>query len=548
MNSITKTLISACLFSLAGGASCLAQLAPEYKVRANTSKEPIHEGKYEGTPESLMDWECPEWFRNAKFGIWAHWGPQCQPEDGDWYARNMYSENDRMYKYQIDAMGHPSEFGFKDWIPLWKADQWDPDSLIHLYKDAGARYFFTLANHHDNMDLYNSRYQPWNTVNMGPEKDIVKGWADACQKYGLPLGVSVHASHAWCWYETSRGSDSKGPLKGVPYDGWLTKEDGAGKWWEGYDPQDLYAQNHPLSRNSRSWDWQEEDIVCPDQAYVDKFYNRTIQLINDYNPQMVYFDDTYLPLWPISDAGLDIVAHMYNKSMADNNGKNQSVVMGKILNDWQKKTILWDVERGAPDKIQELPWQTCTCIGQWHYDKHVYYNDGYKSAGQVIRMLVDVVSKNGNLLLSVPLKGNGSLDPTELAVVKEIGEWMKINSESIYDTRPWVVYGEGPSAQNSNPIRGQGFNEGQRYSAADIRFNMKGKNTLYVTLMGVPEADVTVSSLGSDCQNNKRRIKSVTLLGSNEKLTWKQTKDSLTINRPANMPSQEAIVFCVTLR
>ena len=526
-----------------------AQETPSFKVIANTDKEPIAPGKYQPTIESLSDYECPDWFRDAKFGIWAHWGPQCQPEDGDWYARNMYTQRNGQYRYQIDVMGHPSEYGFKDWIPLWKAEKWDPDYLVQLYKETGARYFMALANHHDNMDLYNSRYQPWNSVNMGPEKDIIAGWAAACQKYGLPLCVSVHASHAWCWYETSRGSDATGPLAGVPYDGWLTKEDGVGKWWEGYDPQDLYAQNHPLSRNNRAWDWEEDRVVTPDQAYVDKFYNRTIQLINDYNPKMVYFDDTYLPLWPVSDVGLKILAHMYNKSMAENGGRNEAVITGKVFTDWQKKTAVWDVERGAPDAIQEDPWQTCTCIGSWHYDKHVYYNDTYKTPAQVITMLVDIVSKNGNLLLNIPLKGDGTMDPTEYKIVKRIGQWMSVNSESIYDTRPWVIYGEGPVAEAANPLSAQGFNEGKvEMSSKDIRFNKKGDKVLYVTVCGVPEEDITVKSLGSSTEQNKRKIKSITMLGSSAPVQWKQDKDLLTIDKPLEVPCEEAVVYCVTFK
>ena len=527
----------------------VAQTEPEFKVIVNTDKEPVMAGQFEPTIESLSEFKCPEWFRDAKFGIWAHWGPQCQPEDGDWYARNMYTQGDRQYQYQIDTKGHPSEYGFKDWIPDWKADKWNPDSLIHLYQQAGAKYFMALANHHDNFDMYASRYQPWNSVAMGPEKDIIGGWKAACDKYGLTFGVSVHASHAWCWYETSRGSDKTGPLAGVPYDGWLTKADGKGQWWEGYDPQDLYAQNHPLSANNRSWDWELDRVVTPDQAYCDKFYNRTIQLINDYDPQIVYFDDTYLPLWPVSDAGLKITAHMYNRSMSLNKGKNQGIITGKVLNDWQKETILWDVERGAPDRIQDKPWQTCTCIGQWHYDKHVYYNDGYKNSSQVITMLVDVVSKNGNLLLSVPLKGDGSLDPTEYKVVKAIGNWMQINGESIYGTRPWKRYGEGPNADASNPIRAQGFNEGRlKYTSADLRFNCKGDKIIYVTVMGVPEKDITVASLGSKTEYNNRKIKSVSLLGSDENVSWTQNSNELTIGKPSAVPSPEAIVYKVTLR
>ena len=236
------------------------------------------------------------------------------------------------------------------------------------------------------------------------------------------------------------------------------------------------------------------------------------------------------------------MAHGYNR-------KDDIVFTGKVLTPWQKETILWDVERGAPDAIQELPWQTCTCIGSWHYDKHIYYQDRYKTPAQVITMLVDVVSKNGNLLLSVPLKADGTLDPTEQRIVKEIGHWMQINGESIYDTRPWVIYGEGPSTGSDNPIRAQGFNEGrQKYTAADIRFNCKGEKVLYVTLMGVPEEDVTVKALGSKTEQNKRKIKSISLLGSEEKVIWNQTKENLTLSRPSTIPSPEALVYKVVFK
>ena len=548
MKKLLLILSMAAFAAVAFAQSNTADPDPAFKVRVNTDREPIAPGPWAPTVESLSAWTCPEWFRDLKFGIWAHWGPQCQPEDGDWYARNMYGEGGGQYNYNIDAKDHPSRFGFKDWIHEWKAENWDPDALVKLYADAGARYFFTLANHHDNFDLFDSKYQTWNSVAIGPKKDIVGGWAAAARKYGLKLGVSVHASHSWSWYETSRGADTKGPLAGVPYDGWLTKEDGKGTWWEGLDPQELYEQRHPLSPNNRAWEWQEDLITTPDQAFCDKIYNRTVQLIDDYKPDIVYFDDTYLPLWPVSDAGLKILAHGYNRT-ADATGAPQIVFTGKVLTDWQKKTLLWDVERGAPDAIQELPWQTCTCIGQWHYDKHIYYRDQYKSAATVIAMLVDVVSKNGNLLLSVPLRGDGTPDPTELRIVGEIGHWMKINSESLYDTRPWVIYGEGPTAETANPVNAQGFNEGRlKYTAADIRFNKKGDKVLYVTLLGAPEEDVVVKALGSKTAQNTRKIKSISLLGSDEKVAWTQTKENLTIGKPENIPSPEAIVYKVIFK
>jgi alpha-L-fucosidase len=188
------------------------------------------------TWESLQNYAVPEWYRNAKFGIWAHWGPQCEPEHGDWYGRGMYEEGSDHYKYHVQKYGHPSKFGFKDVIHQWKAEKWDPDQLVALYKRVGAKYFFAMANHHDNLDLWNSKYQSWNSVNVGPKKDLIGGWAKAAKKQGLPFGVSVHASHAWMWFEPAQGSDKSGPLAGVPYDGKITKADGKGAWWAGMDP------------------------------------------------------------------------------------------------------------------------------------------------------------------------------------------------------------------------------------------------------------------------------------------------------------------------
>jgi alpha-L-fucosidase len=517
-----------------------------YQVIVDTSKEPMAKGKFEPTWESLSLYKTPEWYRNAKFGIWAHWGPQCQPEQGDWYARAMYIEGDWKNKWHIQNYGHPSKFGFKDVINTWKADKWDPDQLVALYKRAGAQYFFAMANHHDNLDMWNSPYQQWNTVRVGPHKDILAGWAAAAKKFNLPLGLSVHAAHAWSWYEVAQNSDKKGDMAGIPYDGTLTIADGKGTWWEGLDPQELYAQNHPLSEGSDNpsrihsqWDWSN-GVSIPSQAYCEKFYNRTIDMINKFHPDLLYFDDTALPLYPVSDAGLKIAAHFYNSNMALHNGELEGVIFGKILTPEQKKCLIWDVERGAPDKIQELPWQTCTCIGDWHYNAGVYQDDNYKSAQSVIQMLIDVVSKNGNLLLNVPIRGNGTIDEKEIAVITDIAEWMDINKESIFDTRPWIVFGEGPSAETANPINAQGFNEGKtKFTSKDIRFNQKGK-VLYVSLLGQPEENILIKHL-----NRNIRIKKIELLGSKENVKWKQTNEHLEITKPKVNPNKIALVYKV---
>lgn len=497
------------------------------------------------TWSSLAQYEVPEWFRDAKFGIWAHWGAQCEPEYGDWYARGMYQEGSDQYRYHLEKYGHPSKFWFKDVIRQWKAEHWNPDELVELYKNAGAKYFVALANHHDNFDNYASSYQPWNSLNMGPKKDLVAGWSRAARKHGLHFGVSVHAAHAWNWSEVAQRSDAKGALQGIPYDGKLSKADGKGTWWEGYDPQDLYAQNHPLSENSldngmihKQWNWGN-GVTPPSKDYCEKFFNRTVELIDKYDPDLVYFDDTALPLWPVSDAGLRIAAHLYNRSIRKH-GSLQAVLNGKILDEQQRKCMVWDIERGQSNAIEPLPWQTDTCIGNWHYDKRVLEKNRYKSARTVIHTLIDVVSKNGNLLLNIPVKGDGTLDALEKEVLKGITAWMQVNSESIYGTRPYALMGEGPAMQQTAALSAQGFNEGKGkpFTAEDIRFARKG-NVLYATSMGMPSQEVRIKTLA------QKPVSDIKLLGYDGELTWKVNNDALVITVPQQVADSYALVFAV---
>lgn len=506
-------------------------------VKVSEAQEPMKTGKFEPNWESLRQYETPEWFRNAKFGIWAHWGPQCVEGSGDWMARELYQEGSKAYKHHVANYGHPSEVGFKDILPLFKAEKWNPDSLVALYKSIGAQYFFVLGNHHDNFDLWDSKYQPWNSKNIGPKRDLLAEWAAAARKHGLPFGVSLHADHAWTWYETSRRYDRDGDKMGVPYDGNMTIEDGKGKWWEGMDPQQLYAQNHPLSEGSwadgmvgKQWAWGN-GAATPSEEFCTNFYNRTLDVINRYNPDLLYFDTTGVPFYPVSDAGLKIAAHFYNHNMALNGGKNEAVMFGKILTDEQKEALVWDVERGAPNEIIPRPWQSCSCIGGWHYKTDIHNKGRYKSAETVIRLLADIVSKNGNLLLNIPLRADGTFDDKEAVVINGIGKWMNINKEAIFDTRPWTKFGEGPVADADIPLNDQGFNEGaySNMDSKEIRFTTKG-NLLYAILLAWPENDnIEIKSLSA----NDKKVKRVELLGHG-KVPFTQTASGLKVTMPEN--------------
>lgn len=517
----------------------------------------IEKGIFEPTWESLMENnQFPKWFKDAKFGIWAHWGVQCVPEAGDWYARNMYIQGEGAYRHHRATYGHPSEFGFMNFIPMWKAEKWDPEALMKLYVNAGAKYFVAMANHHDNFDNYDSKYQPWNSVNMGPQQDLVDGWAKAARAEGLKFGVSNHAAHAWHWFQTSYGYDPEGDMAGVRYDAYnITKKDGKGKWWEGYDPQDFYGKpvmvppagittidsmNKWHDKNDRIW---SEKIPEGDPEFAPTWFLRTKELVDKYQPDLLYFDDTELPL---EQYGLDIVAHYYNSSVNKNNGVNNVVVTTKGLTPEHQKGVTLDCERGSIGGISQYPWQTCSCIGGWHYSQSTYDRDRYKSVELIVKTLVDIVSKNGNLLLSIPVKGDGSIDDKEVAFLEGMGEWMKIHGEGIYGTRPWKIFGEGVANTTGEGSFGSREREQASLSARDVRFTTKdGK--LYTFVLGFPrDKTVEISALGFDSpQLEGKEITKISMLGTDKEIKWQQNADKLIITMPEVENTGKTIGFVV---
>ncbi len=507
---------------------------------------PIADGPFKPDWNSLTNYQCPEWFRDAKFGIWAHWGPQCQPEHGDWYARNMYVQGSGQYKSHLEEYGHPSTNGFKDVIHEWKAEHFDPDKLLKFYKENGAKYFMALANHHDNMDLWDSKFQPWNSVNVGPHKDLIGGWAAAARKNGLRFAVSVHAARAWTWYEVAQGADKDGPFAGVPYDGKLTKVDGKGLWWDGLDPQELYEQNHKPGRTLFHDFDAARGTSMPDAAYMEKFFKRTKQLWDDYHPDQIYFDDAVLPFHSIApEVPLNLAAHFYNSRLGKN-GRTEAVMNGKILNEMQRRTMVYDIERGKAQEILPQPWQTDTCIGSWHYDANIFKNHRYKSAASVVRMLADIVSKNGNLMLSVPLQRDGQPDSDEIQIVSEIGAWLKVNGEAIYATRPWKIYGEGPSTESSEKghFDGQADVSKKPFTSEDIRFTQsKDGETLYAIVLELPkDGKVTIKSLAAGSDKWPGKIGGVRLIGGG-KLKFTRNADGLHVLLPEKFGGKIALAL-----
>jgi len=488
------------------------------------------DGPYKPTWDSLGQYECPEWYRDAKFGIWNHWSPQCVPEDGDWYARNMYAGNmwdktQPQYRFHLEHYGHPSKFGYKDLCAQWTLLNWEPEHLMDLYSRAGARLFLALANHHDGFDTWNSRHHAWNAQNIGPRRDVVGTWAKLARDRGMRFGVTIHQARNWWWFQPSHGADSTGPYAGVPYDGHLTLADGKGQWWDGYDPQVLYGPKHPAD-------------ALPDTSYVREFYDRTRDLIDLHDPDLLYFDNALLPLgW----GGMSVGAYFYNRSVARHGGKADCVLNVKNVQAPLFKAVVADIERGLSSDILEYPWQSETCIGEWHYQRKLFEQDGefggYMHPRDVVHWLADTVSKNGTFILNIPGKPDGTIDRKEQLILERIGAWMAVNGEAIYSTRPWAVYGEGPNAIKSGSFQG---NSVQSLSAEDIRYTRNKAGTIvYAIALGWPAEQMLLNALGKGAATKPGRVEHVELLGTEKPVTWQQDDSALHVTLPQYQPDAD---------
>ncbi len=485
-------------------------------------------GPFKGSRESLAAYHMPDWFADAKLGMWNHWGPQSAAEYGDWYARRMYVQGEPQYQHHLEHYGHPSKTGFVDVIKSWKADRFDADHLMSLYKKAGAKYYVAMGCHHDNFDMWNSKFQPrWNAANSGPRKDILGSFGNAARQQGLRFGVSEHLSNSFCWFGTAHGSDKTGALAGVPYDG------------GGPENADLY---HDYSQMPK--DFVDKVVNAPAKGAIAmsregpdswriNYFNRILDVVNQHQPDLLYTDGGI----PFGDDGLAIVAHLYNTSMSRHGGKVEAIYTSKSRPDAESGMCMLDVERGVVDGIWPRAWQTDTCIGNWHYDTRAHY----KTPKRVIDMLVDIVSRNGNLLLNFPLPNSGMPDDKELAILDSITAWMAVNSEGIHATRPWKIFGAGPGAEIT--AGNAQFNEANRQdlTAEDVRYTRKG-DALYAFVMGWPGKKAVIPTLATTANQGVGRIQNVELLGAG-KMKFTQDETALTVQLPEKQPSEHAIAF-----
>jgi alpha-L-fucosidase len=448
----------------------------------------IKAGPFRPSIDSLKNYVCPDWFRDAKFGIWSHWGPQSVPMFGDWYARHIYTPHHAQYYYHWRKYGHASKFGYKDIVKLWKAENFNPAGLMNLYVDCGARYFVGQAMHHDNFDNFDSAHNPWNSVKVGPKKDICALWQAEAKKHGLPFGLSEHLAASYTWMSASHGCDTTGPYAGVPYDG--------------ADPanESLYRDNDSelLVPGDPDTHWATKN-----PKYHLDWFNRIKDVIDKFQPDLLYSDSEC----PFGIVGLTMLAHLYNTSAAAHGGKNNAVynfkknTIRKGEEDIPKIGVL-DFERGLSAEPLELPWQDDTSLGDWFYN----VKDIYKTADEVIDTLIDIVAKNGNLLLNIPQKPDGTLDEETIYTLKKIGAWLKINGDGIYGSRPNSKYKEGKTE-----LEGGFFKEKKAvWQSTDYRFTRKG-NAVYAFLMRPGnEEQAFVQTLG---RLMEKEIKAVEVCG-----------------------------------
>ena len=481
---------------------------------------PIAEGAFQPTDESLQQYQCPDWFRDAKFGIWSHWGPVAAPGGfgGNWYARQIYVQGTREYVHHVQTYGHPSKFGYKDVIELWKAEKFDPDRLMDLYVKAGAKYFVSMGAHHDNFDLWNSKHQEWNAVNHGPKKDIVGLWRDAARKRGLRFGVSEHFARSYNWMQRSHGSDTNGPMAGVPYDG--------------SDPK--YARLYGPPHGDISGGYPTN----PPVAWKQEWFNRMQDLVHAYQPDLVYSDGGI----PFGEVGRNFMADFYNRNLKANGGSLEAVYnikKGRDCGDYVEGVAVQDEENSVLAGIKEQPWQTDASIGTWFFVPDL--EPKWRRTGpDVIVMLADIVAKNGNLLLNIPQRGDGTIDAEAEQVLADLAAWTKVNGEAIFATRPWKILGEGPALSG----KGHGIRRAADYSADDIRFTRsKDGATLYAIALGWPaDGKLMVRSLAIAAG----KIGEVSLLGHSGKLDWRQGTSGLEVTLPEKKPCAVACVLKIT--
>lgn len=468
--------------------------------------------RYQATWQDLKRYETPEWFKDAKFGIFIHWGVYSVPAYiYEWYPRHMYRQGSPEFKHHVKTYGPQNKFGYKDFIPMFKAEKFNPDAWISVFKKAGARYIVPVAEHHDGFAMYKTALSKWNSAEMGPKRDIVGEIAAATRKQGLIFGLSSHRIEHW-WF-MGEGTKFDSDVRDTAYADFY----GPAKVLDPFDKKETTTR----------------PVMTPE--FMNDWLMRCTELTDKYQPQLFWFD------WWIEQPELEpyrksFASYYYNKGLEWNKG-----VVLNYKNDkaFPEGTAVFDMERGKLSGIHQMPWQTDDAIGNksWGYAA----GNTFKDARYVITNLVDIVSKNGNLLLNIGPRADGTITDEETRTLLGTGKWLNVNGEAIYGTRPWKLYGEGPTESAS----GQFADQKKPFTAADIRFTTKG-TILYAISLGVPTTSTAIKALSSGAGNGT--IVNVQVVGSKEKISYSQNEDALVIQPLKKYPSENAVVYKINFK
>jgi alpha-L-fucosidase len=466
-------------------------------------------GPFQPDWQSLAAYEVPEWYKNAKFGIFIHWGVYSVPAFGsEWYPREMYIEGSEVNKHHVATYGPLTKFGYKDFIPMFKAEKFDPQAWAKLFKASGARYVVPVFEHHDGFAMYDSDLSDWTAKKMGPHRDIDGELAAAVRAEGLHLGASSHRiEHDW-FLDGGRQEDS-----------------------DVNDPKyaAFYGPAHPKQA--------ENDVLAEDWTYVSPAYAkdwvaRNAEIVQKYHPDLIFFD------WWIGQPSVrpylaEFASYYYNESSK----RGPVGIINYKLVDMEPHSAVLDIERGQASSILPFTWQTDTSVSNksWGYIEH----DTFKTPAFIVQQLADVVSKNGNLLMNIGPRSDGTIPQEVQQVLLDVGSWLKVNGDAIYGTRPWTIFGEGPTE-----VKAGSFHDTDTvpYTSEDFRFTTN-RDTLYAIEMAWPtngEAVIHALKYGSV---GLRNVIAVTLLGSDAKLTFTQKPDGLHIQVPAEAPGKYAYAY-----
>lgn len=509
----TEWVIVAALFLLAMTGISLGQQTHSEQITRQLEKvdRTVAAGPFHDDVPSLSRYQVPDWFRDAKFGIFIHWGGYSVPAyANEWYPRNMYQQGTPEFKHQVETYGPQSKFGYKDFLAQFKGERFNAAEWVSLFRRAGAHYMVPVAEHHDGFAMYDTQLSDWTAMKLGPHRDVIGELAQAARQQNMHFGLSYHRAEHWWFFDGGRKFDS-----------------------DVNDPQyqSLYGPAQPQRLPGADHDNQ------PDASFLSDWLARSSELVDKYHPDLVYFD------WWVGQPAFrpylyKFAAYYYDRAQQ----QNQDVVFNYKEEAMPEHTAVLDVERGNLAGLRAEPWQMDTSVSwkSWGYIE----NDSYRTPESIIKHLVDIVSKNGCLLLDVGPKSDGTIPEPVQRIVLSVGDWLAQNGEAIYGTRPWKIYGEGPTQVVEGKLNEQQSHE---FGAEDIRFTTKG-GRLYAIGLGWPQrGTANIKSLAAQSPYLTQKISSIALLGTTGPVKFEQDASGLHVHLPAHRPNDIAYVLRIKL-